>query len=67
MNNAKDPDTIIGAGAAVAGTGGLTLQTLLQFGNITVVLINIIVAIGGMYLLSLRIRKARRELDKGAE
>lgn len=65
MSNIKDPDTIIGASATAAGAGGLTLQTLLQFGNITVVLINIIVAIGGMYLLSLRIRKARRELDKG--
>jgi len=59
----KDTDTVIGAGAALAGSTGLGVQWALDFGSLAVIAINLILGFGGLYLLWLRIRRARRDLD----
>ena len=59
----KDTDAVIGAGAALAGSTGLGIQWALNFGSLAVIAINLILGFGGLYLLWLRIRRARRDLD----
>jgi hypothetical protein len=59
----KDTDTVIGAGAAIAGSTGLGIQWALDFGSLAVIAINLVLGFGGLYLLWLRIRRARRDLD----
>ena len=58
----KDTDAVIGAGAALAGSTGLGIQWALNFGSLAVIAINLILGFGGLYLLWLRIRRARRDL-----
>ncbi len=60
---AKEADTVIGAGAALAGSAGLGVQWALNFGSLAVIAINLILGFGGLYLLWLRIRRARRDLN----
>lgn len=60
MNKA---DTVIGAGAFVGGSTGLTVQVLTSYGSLLILAVNGVLAIGGLYLLWLRIKKARRELE----
>lgn len=54
-------DKAIGVTAAVAGSAGITVQWLTGFGNLILIGLNIVLAVGGLYLLWLRIRRARRE------
>ncbi|MEK9752561.1 MAG: hypothetical protein VW338_05030 [Rhodospirillaceae bacterium] len=54
-------DTIAGAAATVAGSVGLTVQMVTEFASLVVVGLNILLAMGGLYLLWLRIKKARRD------
>ena len=59
----RDPDAAVGAGMALAGSTGLGVQWALNFGSMAVIIVNLILGVGGLYLLALRIRKARRELN----
>ncbi len=64
----RDLDTWVGIGTVAAGSTGLTVQVLLDYASVLVVGVNLALAIGGLYLLHLRIRRARRalrELRKG--
>lgn len=55
-------DTVVGYGATAGGSLGLTVQWLTDFGSLAVILLNILLALGGLYLLYLRAAKARRDL-----
>lgn len=48
-------DTAVGAAAAAAGVTGLTLQTAVGYGNLAVLALNGILAIGGLVFLILRL------------
>lgn len=53
-------DIVIGATMTAIGGVGATVQIITQFGNLLVMGLNVLLAIGGLYLLYLRIRKARK-------
>ena len=57
----RDLDTIFGISAISLGSTGLTLQIVLEVTSIVVVGVNLVLALGGCYLLYLRIRRARRK------
>ena len=44
-----------------AGGLGLTVQIVTQFASLAAVLLNVVLAAGGLYLLWLRIQKAKRD------
>jgi len=58
----KDLDTWVGGGSVVLGSTGLTVQVLMDFASLAVVSVNLVLALGGAYLLYLRIRRARAAL-----
>lgn len=60
----RHPDTLIGGGLAAGGSAGLTVQIVTQYASLGVLLLNGALALGGLYLLWLRIRKARSELQR---
>jgi len=64
MDEAK-ADLLLGYLATGVGTTAATLQWWGQLGNLLLVGLNVFLAIGGLCLVSLRIRKARRELMIG--
>ena len=55
----RDPDITIGSIAAVGGSAGMTMNLLADTLSLLVLSVNLIVALGGAYLLWLRIKKAR--------
>lgn len=57
----KDPDILIGGGMVVGGGSGLTLQFATQVASLTVIALNAVIALGGLYLLWLRIKRARKD------
>jgi len=57
-------DAAVGSGSIGIGSAGLTLQFMQNTMSLTLMVVNIALALGGMYLLYLRIRKARRDLDE---
>ena len=59
----RDPDIAIGSIAAAGGSAGMTMHLLADTLSLAVLSVNLIVALGGAYLLWLRIRKARKEID----
>jgi len=59
----RDPDIAIGSIAAAGGSAGMTMHLLADTLSLAVLSVNLIVALGGGYLLWLRIRKARKEID----
>jgi len=59
----RDVDAAIGAGMTAAGSTGIGVQWLLDFGSLTVMAINFVLGIGGLYLLYLRIRSAKGQQD----
>lgn len=59
----RNSDLLVGAGAAAGGSAGLVAQFLTQFGSAALVGLNLLLAAGGLYLLYLRIVKARRDLE----
>lgn len=67
MAQMQDMDATIGKGLAIAGAGGLTIQWLTDFGSLIAMGINIILGLGGLYLLYLRVKKAHREDREGRE
>ena len=54
-------DKTLGTLLAVSGGAGLSIQWIVGFGNIVLTSLNVILAIGGIYLLVLRIGHARRK------
>lgn len=56
-----DQDAIVGGGMAAAGSIGLTIQLVTDFAHLGVVLINILLGLGGLYLMWPRIRKRWQE------
>ncbi len=54
-------DTALGGFATIAGGLGLTVQVATNFGNLVLVGLNIALAIGGLYLLVIRIKRARKD------
>jgi hypothetical protein len=59
----RDPDIAIGSIAAVGGSAGMTMHLLADTLSLAVLGVNLLVALGGGYLLWLRIKKARKEID----
>lgn len=63
--NQEHIDTLVGAGSAIGGATGLTIQAMTEYANLTVTILNIFVALGGLYLLYRRIRRDKRKpLDR---
>ena len=56
-------DLLLGYLATGLGTSAAALQWWGQLGNLLLIGLNVFLAIGGLYLISLRIRKARLELS----
>ena len=52
-------DWSIGATATAGGVCGITIQVVTQFASLTVMLINIALGLGGLYLMWRRIRRDR--------
>lgn len=66
---ASDPhmpqiDAALGKVAVAAGSAGLTLQLLTDWGGLLVIGLNILLALGGLYLLWLRALKLHRDLGR---
>ena len=57
----KINDTVVGLTATGLGTGGLTVQVATQYASLAVIFLNILLALGGLYLLWPRIKKAYGE------
>jgi len=57
----RPSDLIVGSAATAGGSLGLTVQMITQFSSLLAALLNIIIALGGVYLLFKRIQKARAE------
>jgi hypothetical protein len=57
----KDPDAVVGGVAAAAGAAGLSIQALTQGLNLAVVCINLLLGLGGLFLLWKRIRRVQRQ------
>ena len=62
MSSLKDADLLVGTGATVAGSAGLGIQWAVDFGSLAVIIINFILGVGGLYLLWLRVQRAKRDL-----
>ncbi|WP_366556453.1 hypothetical protein [Aquibaculum sediminis] len=56
-------DLMLGSAATAFGTSGVALQWWGQLGSLLLVGLNVILACAGLYLIWLRIRKARLELE----
>lgn len=57
-------DKTIGGLATAAGGLGLTIQWFTNFGSLILIVLNIALAAGGLYLLWLRIKRARKDDKK---
>lgn len=58
-------DTIVAKGATAVGAMGITYQVVFDALSLVALIINVLLAAGGLYLLWLKIRKARREEKAG--
>ena len=58
----KDIDTWIGSTMIAGGSTGITLQVVMNYVSYGVVGANLLLALGGGYLLFLRIKRARQAL-----
>ena len=56
-------DMVLGTVMAVIGSTGAAIQVWGEIGSLFLIGLNVIVAIGGIYLVALRIRIARRHLN----
>lgn len=61
MNPLADHDILYGCLAAMAGTCGLVIQAVTDFASMTAAVLNVMLALGGLYLLYRRIRKSHKE------
>lgn len=54
------PETVVASGALALSGGGMALQIATQFGSVVLMLLNIALAIGGLWLLRQRLRAGPR-------
>ena len=59
----KNQDVLFGFTATAGGSAGLFVQWMTNYGSALVIAANLLLAVGGLYLLCLRIVKARRDLQ----
>lgn len=57
----KSSDGIVGAGLAVGGTAGFTVQALTEWVNLIVTFGNAFLVLGGIYFMYLRVRHNMRK------
>lgn len=57
MNPLTDHDVLYGCVATASGVCGLILQVTTQFASATAAVLNVLLALGGLYLLYRKIRK----------
>jgi|TARA_R110000764_G_C10774224_1_gene355335 hypothetical protein len=64
----KNPDAVLGTVLTTGAAAGITIQQITEYASLVVMAINIILGLGGLYLLAQRIRKTRAEarVDKDA-
>lgn len=62
MNHGK-LDLFLGYAATAFGASGAAMQWWGQLGNLLLIAINLVLALGGIWVIALRIRKARLELQ----
>ena len=55
-----DPDIYTGSAAGLLGGAGLTIQYMTDFGSLVAVFLNIVLAVGGLTLVWIKIRNARK-------
>ena len=55
-------DTVVGAAAAAAGSAGITLQIITEYASLAVISLNLVLAIGGIYVLFLRSKAIKKSL-----
>ena len=60
--SSKLPDGYVGIGSASVGSMGLTIQALTDVANLGLVVLNIILAIGGLVLLYFKIGDKIRQI-----
>ena len=60
----NDMDTWVGTGMIAAGSTGLTIQVVMSYVSFGVIGANLLLALGGGYLLWLRIKKAKESLKQ---
>jgi predicted exporter len=52
----------LGAAAAAAGSAGITLQIITEYASLAVISLNLVLAIGGIYVLFLRSKAIKKSL-----
>ena len=57
----KSVDTTVGIITASVGSGGLTMQAMMEGVSLALLVLNLVLAIGGFVLLGYRIKMARRK------
>ncbi len=57
-------DTVVGAAAAAAGSAGITLQIITDYASLAVISLNLVLAIGGIYVLFLRSKAIKKTLEQ---
>lgn len=62
-----DNDAAVGAAMTVGGSLGLTIQFVTQFASMSAAVLNVVLAIGGLYLLWLKIRRSQHSNNKRSE
>jgi len=55
----KSSDTVVGASLVAGGATGFTAQSLVEWGSLIVTLGNVILVIGGMYIMYVRLKQSR--------
>lgn len=55
-------DKVVGGTATLLGSAGITVQWWVGVGDLVLMGMNILLAIGGLHLLYLRVRRARRDM-----
>lgn len=58
----RDPDAIVGWVATAGSITGFTTQWLTNYGSVALITINLLLGLGGLYLLALRVIKAHRDI-----
>ena len=56
-------DTVVGAAAAAAGGAGITVQIITEYASLAVISLNLVLAIGGLYVLFLRSKAIKKTLE----
>lgn len=63
MSIQKEADVIVGATSTLIGSTGITFQFITNVASLGVIALNAILAIGGIYILCLRAKKLKSEIE----